>query len=407
MLAKKHDNKVPLDAKSGELGARPQKDMPASNSTWQALALRPIALQRKLVDNQSGDTYEQEVKDSKFDDDLASKIRDKLKKKYSGKAVEEMMEIEGQLVAAQVVTSSEDLDQIVLEIEMRWLLVETMRQVDKYFKAGRFKFPDRNTGYMISRSFWTPLSPALQSGGGTALAGEHGATRNIFRPDYQLLGIESTAAQAVDAIFAATMNNPIVLDCNAMMVAVQYRAMKEAFGSKKFNQMFPEDRQGLMIGPVSDPEQQTYPDYKSSKEEGTKNHPFLALGLYTETAYAPGSFTQEKAQKDLIKGDWVYFRNHESYKVYAPNGMWQGEHAMYVGNGKFMGAGMAKAAGEESNFTYDEVLDELQRQYDLVYESRKDKKNPKPKSTKAELPGIVARLVPKISALEKLPKVTK
>jgi hypothetical protein len=208
-------------------------------------------------------------------------------------------------------------------------------------------------------------------------------------------------------IFKANQNNPIVLDCNAMIVAIQYRAMKMAFGDEKFNKMFPESKQGLIIGPVGDPEQEVYPDYSSSKSEGDKKHPFLQLGLYLETDYPDGYFNEIKIQKELITGDWVYFKNHEEYKDYKPQGMWRGEHAIYVGNGKFMGPGLVKTEGADNTFTYDELLEELQRQYESVYDLKKDNKKVKAKLTKDKLPGIVTRLMPKSRNLEKLPKVTK
>jgi hypothetical protein len=346
----------------------------------------------------------------KDDDGKATEIRDKLKKKggYPKDILDEMMVIERQMAATLVAFNSQEIDDLVLEIEMRWLLVETMKLVDKYLKEGSFQFPDQDTGYMISRSYWKPLSePFEPRQGGTALVGEHGYTRNIFRPDYNSLAIRPTAAEAVDAIFTKSRNNPIVLDCNAMMVAMQYRAMKIAFKAENFNKMFPENRQGLYIGPVGDPEQKVYPDYKSSDEMGTKGHPFLELGLYTEKDYSPGYFNKEKVEKELVIGDWVYFQNHEDYKDFDPYGMWQGEHAVYVGDGKFMGAGLARKTGAANIFTYDEVLDELQEHYERVYNANKEKQKTKAKLTRDTLPGIVVRLVPNVKALKKLPKVTK
>ena len=181
-----------------------------------------------------------------------------------------------------------------------------------------------------------------------------------------------------------------------MMVAMQYEAMRRTFGDDKFNEMFPSNKRGLYVGPVGDPETEIYPRYGSSETNGKEKHPFTQLGLYAKTEYAFGSFNDAKVKSELVIGDWVYFKNHPDYERCRPFGFWSGEHAMYVGDGKFMGFGLGAAR------TYQEILDALQLKYEEECGKKKD-----PGLTSANQPGIVARLVPNTRKLDHLPKVTK
>jgi hypothetical protein len=318
-------------------------------------------------------------------DELAEKVRNKLSKykAYRG-VIDDMMNIEQEMAVKQAGFKAKDLDDIVHEIEMRYFVVQTMQFVAKVGER-RFQFP--NPLYMINNYYWEPFDESRYS--------EKGSKRNIFRPDYHT-AVGSTAANALEDIFSANSNNKVMLDCNAMMVAIQYEGMRQAFGDEKFNKMFPESKQGLFIGPIGDPNQQVYPSYGSSEQAGTKNHPFLQLGLYTETTYTPSSFSNEKAKAELVTGEWVYFENHTDYVRCHPNGMWSGEHAMYIGDGKFMGFGLGAA------LTYDEVLNELQSQYVKACGDGK-----RAGLITTNMPGIVKRFAPNTGKLEDLPKVRK
>lgn len=53
--------------------------------------------------------------------------------------------------------------------------------------------------------------------------------------------------------------------------------------------------------------------------------------------------------KDLIPGDWVYFKNFPDYGAKHPGGFWTGEHTMYLGDGKFQGFGTGVSTEAEIN----------------------------------------------------------
>ena len=52
---------------------------------------------------------------------------------------------------------------------------------------------------------------------------------------------------------------------------------------------------------------------------------------------------------DLLPGDWVYFKNVLDYSTRHPGGFWTGEHAMYLGGGKFRGFGVKEMTETELN----------------------------------------------------------
>ncbi|MGZ5442173.1 MAG: hypothetical protein ACXW5U_10650 [Thermoanaerobaculia bacterium] len=83
---------------------------------------------------------------------------------------------------------------------------------------------------------------------------------------------------------------------------------------------------------------------------GDKRHPIWEKGLYKEITFT--------GVKDLLPGDWVYFKNLPDYSVKHPGGAWSGEHTMYLGNGKFRGFGV----GEESDADLNKkLLDEYNK----------------------------------------------
>jgi uncharacterized protein DUF4157/protein-glutamine gamma-glutamyltransferase-like protein len=324
-------------------------------------------------------------------DELKDKIRAELSKKkdFTEDVIAAMMQIEEEMAAKQTDFKSKKVGDIVHEIEMRYFVVQTMLLVAQ---SGRYRLGNR---YRISDFYWQPFdSESLEPFGSAST--EQGYRRNIFSPNYHT-SLGSTVAKALEDIFDRHSSSPVVLDCNAMMVAMQYEAVRRTFGDPQFNEMFPEGKQGLFIGPVGDPAQEVYPPYGSSAKEGKEDHPFLQLGLYTQQTYTPGSFDDARVRKELVIGDWVYFENHKGYQKCAPSGMWSGEHAMYVGDGKFMGFGLA-TADKKTALTYDEVLKELLDAFNDACGAN---------LTTKDIPGIVARLVPNTGRMQDLPKVKK
>jgi len=132
---------------------------------------------------------------------------------------------------------------------------------------------------------------------------------------YQFL-LETLAvpAPAVRSIFEGQDN---VLECNSAMVAVEYSSMLDTMGNDAFDERVADG--SLIISPYHLP------------PRGVRVHPLFEEGMI-ETVEITGA-------KDLIPGDWVYFRNIGDYLTKHPNGFWSGEHTLYLGNGKFQGFG--------------------------------------------------------------------
>ncbi|HBP19926.1 MAG TPA: hypothetical protein DEA08_19310 [Planctomycetes bacterium] len=150
--------------------------------------------------------------------------------------------------------------------------------------------------------------------------------------DYQfVLRDGRTPSSAVDAIF----RGPTRLECNSMMIAIEYRAIKSAIGRERFNRAFK--------GPV----RKVKIIMAAAKRDDV-------LGPYLKTIEDP---TEAKVEP----GDWVYFANHSSYLDKHPAGAWQGENALCVGKNAagqlvYSGFGVSKVTAHEMNL-------ELKRAY--------------------------------------------
>ena len=133
------------------------------------------------------------------------------------------------------------------------------------------------------------------------------------------------ASDAIESIFKAGADNR--LECNSLMVAVQYRAMMTGLGKAKFNAKFPNGN-GILISPHHDP------------RTGATPHPIWDKNFYKQITIS--------GESDLLPGDWVYFKNYGDYITWNPGGLWSGEHALYMGGGKYQGFGPATFAGGTS-----------------------------------------------------------
>ena len=128
-----------------------------------------------------------------------------------------------------------------------------------------------------------------------------------------------TAADAIEAIFAPGANTR--LECLTMLRAIEHRAILKAVGAAKFNAMFA----GGIIISVSNAD--------------------------TSVAAPHGKFkTIAVASKnEILPGDWVYFKNFKDYTARVPGGYWQGENALYLGNGMFRGFGVDPKSENDLN----------------------------------------------------------
>jgi len=137
-----------------------------------------------------------------------------------------------------------------------------------------------------------------------------------------LLALGATPAPAVRSIFGSKDN---VLECNSAMVAVEYGSMLETMGNAAFNKRMADG--SLIVSPYHLP------------PRGVDEHPLFKQGMIEIVAIT--------STKDLIPGDWVYFRNLADYLTKHPNGFWSGEHALYLGGGKFQGFGTTVLTEDE------------------------------------------------------------
>lgn len=55
--------------------------------------------------------------------------------------------------------------------------------------------------------------------------------------------------------------------------------------------------------------------------------------------------------EDLVRGDWIYYKNDARYPRKHPDGAWRGENAIYEGHGYFSGHGLSMKT--EADFKID------------------------------------------------------
>ena len=138
------------------------------------------------------------------------------------------------------------------------------------------------------------------------------------------------------------------LECNSMMVAIQYKGILDALGEETFNRIF--SAQDVAIAPAE------------KLSSGRNDHPLIERFYESvRVRVSPGKETD-----DLVPGDWVYFAGHPKYDKWDRNGAWRGENALYVGDGKFSGFGLYN--GDSQVITHDEIIKVLQDEAEIAYQ---------------------------------------
>jgi preprotein translocase subunit Sss1 len=121
---------------------------------------------------------------------------------------------------------------------------------------------------------------------------------------FKLIKGES-ASKGIDAIF----RGPTRLECASMAAAINFRALREVIGQPEFDNRFGEE--GCTEGGC------TNANLIISKEEG-QLYPYIKVKRVEE-------------EKDVRKGDAVYFRNYYKYRYKHPGGYFKGENAFCMG----------------------------------------------------------------------------
>lgn len=227
--------------------------------------------------------------------------------------------------------------------------------------------------FRLDPKHWQPLLPFPTA---DPLAPDTGESPLAFFKMHE----KARPSAAVDSIFKpgwmSDDQTRTLLECSSMMVAEQHRALKAALGARDFDALV--KKEGGMITPMfestdkptaspADPIGCKSRDYTPSPkpvqtqaDAKPPQSPLLRFYKRVEVVAPPGQPTQ-----NLLPGDWVYLANHPDYvacesvvsemgkKRNQPSrGLWSGEHAVYVGEGKFSGFGMAEASYEQILTTF-------------------------------------------------------
>lgn len=138
-----------------------------------------------------------------------------------------------------------------------------------------------------------------------------GSTR-LTSLEFQYVGADAYAAiMSITAV-------PYVGECEGTaQIAVLYAAA-QVMGPQAFNQLF---RTGLAFG-SQQPGQPALSVYKVLP---------MDQQLYVPNPYQGYIHVNSITTQDMVPGDWVYMQNTPQYPVQNPNGYWNGENAIYMG----------------------------------------------------------------------------
>jgi Protein-glutamine gamma-glutamyltransferase len=194
-----------------------------------------------------------------------------------------------------------NLAQLKTEIEVRRNAIKGMEEIHK----GCCRYPALNEAPYIDKQYWqqkstyqfVPVSP--------------------FPPGKE-------ASDAIEAIFKPDAKT--LLDCWTIMVAVEYYALLKGLGKTKFNQKFPAGA-GMEIS------------WRGTSNFPASGGPNVIFNQYDSVNVA--------SETQILSGDWVYFKNFADYTTVHPGGYWQGENAIYMGEGKYQGFGSGLKTKDE------------------------------------------------------------
>lgn len=153
-----------------------------------------------------------------------------------------------------------------------------------------------------------------------------------------------SASEAVESIFPQSENSYAVeLECHSMLIAIIYRAMLQGLGKERFDELF-----GM---------------------KGSSNQKIEILYGDLKTSGLEEYFLKKNISKNKVElGDWVYFQNHPDYLAKHPDGAWQGENAIYVGesggNKYYSGFGAEELTEAQMNAELLHIYNENQTEND-------------------------------------------
>jgi hypothetical protein len=231
-----------------------------------------------------------------------------------------------------------DIGQLKMEVEYRKSILTNIKKANEAYKkevigTGCCFYGDFGS-YKLKNEYWKRMkdprnaSPEERKGKALPMEGQGGWAIELKD--------EASPSKAIKEIFktktpADKAEN--LLECASMMTVVQYKSMLDVMGDDAFDKRFKGGKDLLITSPEA-PLLQF--DETGTKAEGRGTAPLQdpSKGLMT--------IVDVKNIKDLIPGDWVYFRNYNDYSLWHESGLWSGEHAAYLGkdsNGRMLFSG--------------------------------------------------------------------
>lgn len=197
--------------------------------------------------------------------------------------------------------------------------------------------------YHLDRRYWTPAVKWAPD-----VASNHSGIPHFTASP----GARPSAA--IKSVFRRGPEDKTRLDCNAMLTAVHYKALLDVLGPEAFDSFI----LGVKVreGRLSSEEPLELRGFGSVKvqdggsDKRLPEHALVRSGFYRRIDVV---IPADDPLRNLLPGDRVYFLNNLVHKKCNDLSVWLGEHALYLGDGKFTGYGAGSAV------YYDEMLAKL------------------------------------------------
>ena len=191
--------------------------------------------------------------------------------------------------------------QLKTEIRIRHHAIKGMKKANA--DPGCCDYPDHAHPYYLNSTYW-----------------DKSGLRTFIPKSPLPAGKE--ASDAIEAIFALGAGTR--LECYATTVAIEYYSLLKGLGKDKFNALYPGGA-GLEIS--------TRIGHIPTFHTSTRKYKIVTVS----------------SKSEILPGDWVYFKNFPDYLSKHPGGSWQGENAIYLGDGKYQGFGVDRLNEDDMN----------------------------------------------------------
>jgi len=245
-------------------------------------------------------------------------------------------------------------EECALDIKVRHSSIKTLREVERRRVKDRAKD--------LCCDYGTSLDG--QSGQSAYYLNPEDWAANLIIPKIEESGYSFEAdfqskpgrngADAINDIFKPKSDTERSrMDCAAMMSAVHYKSLTDVLDPEVFEAVFQSAKLSIVGFAPSKVSGDALAGSGLSRQWKVGEHDLVKTGVFERLEV---EFDPKDPVASLFPGDRVYFQNHGLLTFCAPNSVWLGEHALYVGDNRFTGFGLVESGSDET-MDYDEITD--------------------------------------------------